>query len=272
MTHQYDTDTAVELVGGHPVGGHRYAATVTDRWSALGGGPNGGYLLGITLRALREEVTRQTDQHPDPLVVSAFFLRPGAVGPAELHAELARTGRRITTGEARLFQNDREAVRVVANFADVGAAAGRTEVLGEPPKLPDPEDCVDVMEGMSIPGLTIAERFTYRFAERPGWSQGTPSGNPTMEFWMSFADGREPDSFCLPSLLDAAAPAVVELGEYASSTIELTAHLRARPAPGWLACRVSTRYLMDGYHEEDFEIWDSKSTLVAQGRQLALLR
>ena len=48
-------------------------------------------------------------------------------------------------------------------------------------------------------------------------------------------------------------------------------HVRARPAPGWLACRVSTSYLIEGYHEEDFEIWDSTGRLVAQSRQLALL-
>jgi hypothetical protein len=34
---------------------------------------------------------------------------------------------------------------------------------------------------------------------------------------------------------------------------------------------VHTRFLSDGYHEEDFEIWDNEGTLVAQSRQLALL-
>jgi hypothetical protein len=48
-------------------------------------------------------------------------------------------------------------------------------------------------------------------------------------------------------------------------------HVRARPAPGWLACRVLTRHVIGGYHEEDFEVWDSRGTLVAQSRQLALL-
>ncbi|MGH3249642.1 MAG: thioesterase family protein, partial [Trebonia sp.] len=55
------------------------------------------------------------------------------------------------------------------------------------------------------------------------------------------------------------------------TTVELTVHLRARPAPGWLAFRTLTRYLADSYLEEDAEIWDSAGCLVAQSRQLALV-
>jgi len=60
-----------------------------------------------------------------------------------------------------------------------------------------------------------------------------------------------------PALVDAAFPAVMEIGEPGSSTLELTLHVRARPAPGWLARRVTTRHVSGGYHEEDFEIWAS---------------
>ncbi len=265
----FDADTAV-VYQDRSSSGHtaRYAATVTDRWSALGGGPNGGYLLGICLRALRTEIP---ESHPDPLVVSAFFLRPGAAGPTELHTEVVRVGRRIATGQVTMAQGGKESVRVVANFADLGTARGRTEVFSEPPKLPAPDDCVDLTGGQSIPGLTIADRFEYRFPEAPGWQQGRPSGEPYNEFWLRFADGRDPDTLSLAPLVDAGVPAVIELGEHASSTVELTVHVRARPAPGWVACRVYTQYLIDGYHEEDFEIWDSAGSLVAQGRQLALL-
>jgi acyl-CoA thioesterase len=63
----------------------------------------------------------------------------------------------------------------------------------------------------------------------------------------------------------------MELNLRRMTTVELTVYLRARPAPGWLAYRMATRYLADGYFEEDAEIWDSAGRLVAQSRQLGLV-
>jgi acyl-CoA thioesterase len=88
---------------------------------------------------------------------------------------------------------------------------------------------------------------------------------------MRFADGREPDLLSLPLFVDAVAPAAFELNIRAVTTVELTVQLRARPAPGWLAYRTSTRFLSDGYCEEDAELWDSAGRLVAQSRQLMLV-
>jgi acyl-CoA thioesterase len=258
--HPFDADTAVAVAGDH------YTATLTDRWGALGGTPNGGYMLAVALRALAQDMP-----FPDPLVVSAHFLRPGAVGAAEVRTEVARAGRRVATGEARLLQGGKEAVRVLATFGDLGSADGRTEVLNAPPDLPPPDDLPDVIDGGVLPGVSMTERLDYRAPSPPGWARGEPSGDPAAEFWMRFRDGRDADTLALATLVDAGAPAVLELGVNGSSTIELTVHVRARPAPGWLACRASTRHVIGGYHEEDFEIWDSQGRLVAQSRQFALL-
>ncbi len=140
---------------------------------------------------------------------------------------------------------------------------------GTPPALPPPAECVGVPVG-SFGLASIAERIEFRAAELPGWFLGRPSGRPASEFWMRFADGREADLLSLPLLVDSTAPSVLELGA-GSTTIQLTVHLRAHPAPGWLACRATTRFVSNGYHEEDFEVWDSAGTLVAQSRQLALI-
>jgi len=206
---------------------------------------------------------------PDPVVVSGFFLRPGAAGPATVRTSLVRSGRTTAFGEAALEQGGKDVVRATAAFAALGSG-GLVFTEGAPPDLPAPEDCVGVPVG-SFGLATIAERIEFRSAALPGWFRGSPTGRPSSEFWMRFADGRDADLWSLPLLVDSTAPSVLELGA-GSTTLQLTVHLRARPAPGWLACRALTRFVSGGYHEEDFEVWDSAGTLVAQSRQLAMLR
>ncbi|PXX71012.1 acyl-CoA thioesterase [Nocardia tenerifensis] len=254
----FDSDTASERVGEH-----EFALTLSDRWTTLIGSLNGGFLLAGCLQALRREVP-----HPDLLSASAHFLRPGTPGPARISTEVARTGRRTSTGQATLVRDDREIVRVLATFADLDAADGPTLVGGEPPVLPPPDQCVDPYPRERP---TISQQTDTRMAQVPGFWRGDPTHTTTAEFWLRLSDGRDADPIALAFLVDAAAPVVFDLGVAGSSTIELTVHIRHRPAPGWLACRVSTNYLIDGFHEEDFEIWDSTGTLVAQSRQLAIV-
>ena len=54
-------------------------------------------------------------------------------------------------------------------------------------------------------------------------------------------------------------------------TLELTCHIRHKPAPGWLKVTHFSRNLSGGMFEEDCEVWDSAGRLVAQSRQLALV-
>lgn len=257
----FESDTAVEAVGDH-----RFAATVTDRWNGLAGRPLGGYVLAVCLRALREVTAA-----PDLLAASAFYLNPMDPGPVEIHTEIARSGHRTTTGEARLYQNGAEALRTVASFTDLSLCAGQSLITAGPPDLPVPEDAIDLHEGSSPPSAPIADRVEYRVAETFEQRQRRENKRPLTMLWMRLKEGGGEDPLSIPFLVDAAPPAVMEIGATGSTTVELTLHVRARPRSEWFACRATTSYITDGYHEEDFEIWDEEGRLVAQSRQLARL-
>ncbi|MEU5880624.1 thioesterase family protein [Spirillospora sp. NPDC047279] len=263
MAYHFDCDTEAvpRAAGVHDV-------QITGRWQALHGAPLGSYALAAGVRALGRQMV-----HPEPLAVSAHFLRPVEVGPAEVRTEIVRTGRRMATGEAHVWQGGKERLRAVATFTDFAEMNGRTATFEDPPRLPPPGECVDPLAGVTMPGgMTLLDRVEFRMAGRPGWLGGAPGGTPSCDFWMRFRDGREPDALALVFLWDVMAPMVLEIGEAPSTTLEATVHIRGVPAPGWLACRVATSHVTGGLCEEDMDIWDSRGRLVAQSRQLTLLR
>jgi acyl-CoA thioesterase len=261
-------DAAMALTGEGP----DFGAVLDGRWDGHEGA-NGGFLLSLATRAIGEMLP-----FPDPLVVSGFYLRPGSPGQAEIRTEVIRAGRTTAFGQASLCRDGKEVLRATAAYTDLTAAAtgaaargGRSFASIKPPDLPPPERCQQ-LDRVANPPITFSERIEYRVTDLPGWVTRTPpSGHPVYQGWMRFTDGREPDLLSLPLFVDAVAPAALELNVRRMTTVELTAYLRARPAPGWLAYRTETRYLADGYFEEDAELWDSAGRLVAQSRQLGLV-
>jgi acyl-CoA thioesterase len=261
MSSEFDSDTAVARAGDNV-----FRARITDRWNTFAG-PNGGYVLATAVRALAE-ITPM----PHPMAVTGHFLRPATPGEAKIDTELIKTGRRHATVHARLSQGGKHVLVVLATFADLANRRGRDLVLSEPPPLPAPEAAIDPL-GEVDPAMIppIAHRMDLRVTEIPGFARGEPSGRPEFTAWVRFADGRAPDPLALVYFPDGMVPTVFEIGELVSSTVEMTVHIRALPAEGWLALRVRARHVIGGYHEEDAELWDSAGGLVAQSRQLAVL-
>ena len=105
-----------------------------------------------------------------------------------------------------------------------------------------------------------------------GFARGAPSGEMRVRGWFRFRD-QPVDTMGLLVAVDAFPPTIFNSGFPVAwaPTVELTAHVRARPAAGWLRCAFSTRFVTGGFIEEDGEVWDTTGTLVAQSRQLALV-
>ncbi|MDR7087356.1 acyl-CoA thioesterase [Aeromicrobium panaciterrae] len=256
----YDIDTAST-----PRGDGIRDLVLTDRWNTPLGKPNGGYILAAMLRGLGEEM-----EADDPMVAAISYLASPETGAAELRTTALRRGRRVQTGEAALWEGDRHIAHLLASFG--ARTGGRSVELGTPPALPAPDECFDPKDFPdALPSSSIFDRVDYRLTEAPGWALGEPSGDPTAELWQRLAGGREIDFPALAFLCDAYAPPVLEIGEFMSMTVQLTVHLHRRPVPGWIATRLTTRHVINGYHEEDCELWDEAGNLVAQSRQLAIL-
>jgi len=260
---EYDAHTAVE-----PVGDGSFRARLDDGWR-VGGGLNGGYLLGVLGNALRAA----SQQRPDPLVVSAYFLGPASAGEALVRTRPRRSGGSTATFAADLEQDGEARVTALATYGRLDGLPQDVGTTATEPVLPPVEDCAsnDLAPPELLRVAPIQERLDVRFApESAGWAMGRPSMRGELRAWFRFRDDRDPDPVSLLTVVDALPPVTFDLGQMGwAPTMELTAHVRAHPAPGWLRLRMSTANVAGGMFEEDCEVWDSTGRLVAQSRQLA---
>ncbi len=273
---EFDAATAVR-----PVGPDRYAATIDPAWS-IGGRPNGGYLMAIVARACCASATAGAG-HPDPLGVSAAFPSSPAPGPVEVEVDVVRRGRAFTTLRARMTQAALgEPVVQVDAIVTCGRLPDASETLHDGtsrPDLPPVEECVEL--ATQGPGFEVLLMSVVRQRLDPavlGWAAGQPSGVPEIRGYVSLMDGREPDPLSLVLVVDAAPPPTFGLGIRGwVPTLQLSAWVRQRPAPGPLVVRsrpslVTAAAEGTGFTDETCEVWDSTGALVATGHQLAGLR
>ncbi|WP_030749509.1 thioesterase family protein [Streptomyces sp. NRRL F-5135] len=264
-------ETVENAAGENTAGEGVYDADLSPDWT-VANVLNGGYLLAVLGRALADALP-----HPDPFALSAHYLSPSVPGPAVIRTQTVRAGRTLATGQASLFQTGEdgrevERIRVLGSYGDLAALPDDVRTSATPPVMPPSERCVSPDDGPRLPGdFALIDRLALRLDPATvGWALGEPSGRGEVRAWFDFADGRAPDPVSLLLTVDALPPTAFDLGLLGwAPTVELTAHIRCRPAPGPLRVAITTRNLAGGFLEEDAEVWDSADRLVCQSRQLA---
>lgn len=276
----YEFDRAIGVVA---QGSGQYRADLDPGWG-VGPALNGGYLLAVIGNAVKQACAERG--HPDPFTLSAHFVSAATPGPAWVELDTVRASGRFSTVTAQLVQEKDGAavVRIVATatFGDLDrvhddATDAAAESLGlalPAPPMPPREECVPTVAAppeilQLVPLLTRFDNLLD--PATAGWTTGEPSHQGRLQAWFSLADSRPLDPIALLMVVDALPPVTFDLGLFGwAPTLELTAHVRARPAPGWAIVRHATRTVAGGLFEEDCEVWDSTGRLVAQSRQLAL--
>ena len=262
---EVESETSIRALGEG-----RYAARLDATWN-IGSNPNGGYALLPALRAMLDLAA-----HPDPLSVTAHFLRPASGDhDAEVTARVVRAGRSTTYATATIAQAGTPRLIAHAVLGDLTApapgAAPDPGLTVDPPDLPPPERCVgrrQLGQGVDLP---ILDRLEVRI--RPELATPDASHPAIVEGWIRLTDGAPPDARWLPLFADAFPPALLtRMGPVGwVPTIELTVHVRRRPAPGWLLARFECDDVEGGRMIESGTLWDSAGAVVARSRQLGLV-
>ncbi|NJC57829.1 thioesterase family protein [Brevibacterium marinum] len=245
-----------------------FTAELREDWS-VAGAVNGGYLLSVAAQALRANSPNAID----PLVLSTHYLGPSQGGRADITTRLIREGRSSATLAVDLAQNGAPKITALATMGNLADLPDDVATTAAPPDVPDPDQCITIAEAPIdfVESAPIVHRYDMRLDPgTAGFASGQPSGRGLLQGWIRLADDAEPDPLSLLAFLDAFPPVMFDLGRFNwAPTMELTAHVRAIPAPGWIKVRLQTRNIAGGMFEEDCDLWDSEGRLVAQSRQLA---
>lgn len=264
------TTTFARATAVRPVGEGRFATDVHPDWT-IGGNPNGGYLLAMLARA-----ATMTGTHIHPLAASAHFLRAPHPGPAEITVTVLRSGRSASQTRASLSQDGKACVEATFTLGLIEAGTTPYWDAGAPQSPPgDPKTAVR-MPGVNPAGLPvpIMDQVDLRLdRDAMGFGRGEPGGRGELVGWLELLEGTPFDPISLLYALDAFPPATfdVELTGWVP-TLELTAYVRALPAPGPLRV-VQRAHLIEAQRvDESCWIWDSTGRIVANAVQLAGIR
>lgn len=247
------------------VGEGRYDVRL-DPGYAIGGPLNGGYLLAVLLRAVVD-----ASPHEHPVSTSAQFLTGPRPGPAQVRLETLRAGKTAAFHRATLIQEGAAQLEALVTTATLPREQEVVYAEPEKPALPPVEECTRLPDPKPDSGMTLNARMDLRFDPPTiGWLRGEPTGRPESRAYFRLTEPQDPDPFVLALAVDALPPVVFSAGLRGwAPTVELTWHLRALPAPGWLSLVGGGRLVADGWFDEEVEVRDATGRLVAQSRQLA---
>jgi acyl-CoA thioesterase len=265
-TTRFDDETAVKRLNAETFTAH----IEPSWWVAFG--PNGGYLAAIILRTMHQALA---DEAWQPSSLTVHYTAAPAVGACQVITRIERNGRSLATLSARLTQGDRLCVLALAAFS-LPRESTVTFAEREIPSVPPPSQIAPMARVETLPSFT--GRYDYR------WAMGGPpfsgSAQARAGGWIRLTEPRAIDSLLVCAFLDGWVPAIFPRLTHLEvvPTVDLTIHFRARLPLSDSGARdfalgvFTTHFATGGFIEEDGELWSESGTLLAQSRQLAILR
>jgi hypothetical protein len=243
-------------------------AEISADWT-IAGHPNGGYLLAVLARS-----APRPEHLPHVVAASAHYLRSPDPGPVELRTEVVRAGRSAGHVRATLAQDGVRCVEALLTLGRLPEEAATEWDGGHLPTPPENRDASTRIEpDPAVIDVPLFDQVEARL-DPAGTAalSGAPSGSGELRGWLHLP-GDEP--FTPASLLfavDAFPPATVDIRRVGwVPTLQLSAYVRAVPAPGPVRILQRAQLLAGGRLDEVCLVWDSTGRLVAQATQLAVV-
>jgi acyl-CoA thioesterase len=266
VTSRFDLDTAVTVLPDGSV----EASMAPGFW--LERGPNGGYVAAVVLRAL---ATRVEDPTRTPRSFTVHYLAPPTEGTVRIDVRTERTGRMLTFVSGRVSQGDRLIATAQAAFAPRLPGIEFCDMV--PPDVVPPEALTPMESLPDSPGFPMRDRYEQRWAVGGPPFSGAPQAVAGGWIRLNPDEGQRPgDYFLITALCDAWMPPVFTRVDMpcAVPTIDLTIHFRTPILPevgAWYLVVFRSQMAVDGFVEEDGEVWSADGQLLAHSRQLAVL-
>jgi acyl-coenzyme A thioesterase PaaI-like protein len=242
----------------------RWRGEVFERWSnGAGPGINGGLFAALATRA------SELATGISPRSLTIHYLAAPEVGPLTVQATIPRQGRTTAFVRLEFSQDDRHVAQAMAVCTAWRADAPAFADAAPPDVLPL-GDCRALDTGdPRVPPLVT--NYEMRIDTRTDRLPATVGG------WIRTAEPRPGDAVALAAMTDAfMPPAFFRPAERVLvPTLELTIHFRGQPPAGehpWVQASFASRVAAGGVVEEEGELWSEDGVLLAQSRQLAVMR
>lgn len=251
-----------------PLGDGEFGAELGDFWT-VGPKAHGGLLLVLLVRAALGRLAADAPGlAPDPLAVAADFLRAPDPGPVTMATEVLKTGRTASVVAVRMHQDGKLMMAASVTAGRLPDGEPRWSEARELPIEP-PAEAIDPAAGPTVFGL--ARSCDLRFDAETMAFIRREQAPPALHGWARTRD--EPVDVLFALLAgDILPPTVFNLGGAPgwAPTVQLTALLRAHPAPGWLRVASRADVVTGAWFDEDVTVIDTAGRVVCQARQLAL--
>jgi acyl-coenzyme A thioesterase PaaI-like protein len=249
-------------------GDGRFTAEIGERF-AVGDKAHGGLLMVLLAKAALGRLAAGTGTALDPVAISTEFLRAPGLGPVEMSTEVLKLGRTASVAAVRMTQGDKLMLTATVTAGRLPTDAPRWSDLPDIAAEP-PAEALDRSASRLVPAVGLAASTEVRYDGGTIPFVRGEQGPPIIRGWTR-PIGEEPDVLYALLAGDILPPTLFNLGDPGwAPTVQLTALLRAHPAPGWLRLESRSASVRGTWFDEDVTVVDSAGRLVCQARQIAL--